>query len=69
MAVDQLEKEQDKVLAHEDLSPYRGQWVALRSGRVIASDVDADSLRANPAVQEDDILTPVPTQEDGIYIL
>jgi hypothetical protein len=64
-----LEKEQARALAHEDLTPYRGRWVALREGRVIASDVDGESLRDNPEVGPDDVLTPVPAHEEGSYLL
>lgn len=64
-----LEKEQAKFLPKEDLTPYQGRWIALRDGRVIASDVDGVSLRDNPAVQEDDVLMPVPAHEDEIHLL
>jgi hypothetical protein len=69
MTVDQLEREQDKLLPVEDLTPYRGQWVALRDGHVIASALDPLELRDNDAVRDGDVLTPVPMQADGIYIL
>lgn len=69
MAVDQLEAEQQRALPEVDLSVYGGQWVALRDGSVIASDLDAVALRNNPEVRQDDILTPVPSQEDGVFIL
>jgi hypothetical protein len=64
-----LETEQARIIAGEDLAAYRGRWVALRSGRVIASDVDAESLRNHPDVQESDVLTPVPAHEHGGYLL
>lgn len=64
-----LEREQARIIAQEDLTPYRGRWVALRCGRVIASDVDGESLRDNPDVREDDVLTPVPAHDDGAYLL
>jgi hypothetical protein len=69
MTVDKLEREQGKLLPAEDLSPYRGQWIALREGRVIASDLDPIALRDNAAVDETDALLPVPAQEDSIFIL
>ena len=64
-----LEREQDKVLTHDDLSPYRGQWVALRDGHVVASDVDAVALRNQEEVREDDVITLVPNQTEGIFLL
>lgn len=69
MAVDELAREQGKALSHDDLSAYRGQWVALRDGRVIASDFDAATLRDKFEVESTDELTPVPLDGDGIYIL
>lgn len=69
MAVDELEREQGKVLPAEDLTPYKGRWVALREGHVVASDFDAARLRDNPEVRDDDVLTPVPAQDEGVYIL
>jgi hypothetical protein len=69
MTVDELEQAQEKVLPAEDLEPYRGMWVAIRDGRIIASDLDPVALRDNPEVQPTDTLTPVPAQRDGIYVL
>lgn len=69
MAVDELNKAQQSVLPKEDLRPYEGLWVALRDGRVIASDVDAVALRANPEVTEDDALLPVPVGGIDMLIL
>jgi hypothetical protein len=69
MTVDELGREQDKLLPTEDLAPYRGQWIALRGGRVVASDLDPIALRDNPDVRETDALMPVPAQEDTIFIL
>jgi len=69
MTVHGIEREQEKSLPKEDLSSYAGQWVALRDGRVVASDLDPVALRDKPEVRNDDVLTPVPTGEHGIYIL
>lgn len=69
MTVDELEREQKKALPIDDLTPYRGQWVALRDGHVIVSDFDAAALRDNPDVRDGDVLTPVPAQDQGTYIL
>jgi hypothetical protein len=69
MTVEEIERKQDELAPKDDLSPYVGQWVALRNGHVIASDLDAVALRDNPDVHEDDILMPVPTDRDSILIL
>ena len=69
MAVIGLEEQQDALTPKEDLTQYAGQWVALRDGYVIANDLDPVALRDRDDVHEDDILIPVPTAEDGIFIL
>ena len=69
MAVTDFEREQDRFLPKEDLSPYAGQWVALRDGHVVASDLDPVALRDKPEVRADDMLMPVPSAKDGVFIL
>jgi len=69
MTVDELEREQSRPLSQDDLTPYRGRWVALRDGHVVASDFDSVALRDNPDVREDDMLVPVPVQDQGTYLL
>jgi hypothetical protein len=53
----------------DDLTPYRGSWVAIREGRVVASAVDPVELRGNPDVREDDWLLLVPSELDGVFLL
>ena len=53
----------------EDLESYRGQWVALRDGHVVANDLDPVALRDNPEVSEDDTLMPVPAQGSELLLL
>ena len=60
---------QQESLPKQDLSPYAGQWVALRDGLVVASDLDPVALRDNPVVRASDTLLPVPPAGEGIYIL
>lgn len=69
MTVVDIEREQQDAMPREDLSPYAGQWVALRDGLVVASDIDAVSLRANPGVRESDTLIPVPLGGPGVFML
>ncbi|MEI9914008.1 MAG: hypothetical protein WDN66_03410 [Candidatus Saccharibacteria bacterium] len=35
---------QQEPIALDDLSPYRGQWVSLRDGRVVGSALDPDYI-------------------------
>lgn len=60
---------QQQLAPKEELAPYAGQWVALRDGHVVASDLDPIALREHPDVTEDDILMPVGSAGKGHYIL
>lgn len=52
----------------EDLSPYAGKWVALREGRVVASDIDPVRLREQAGVETEDIIVPV-ARLKGSYLI
>jgi len=52
----------------EDLSPYLGKWVALRSGKVVASDLSADRLRNQPDARPTDVIVPVSRSRGGYFI-
>jgi hypothetical protein len=69
MPVDEIQREQAQLIPHEDLGPYAGQWVAIRDGKVIVSDLDAVALRSRPEVREDDLLLPVPDQGPDLLLL
>jgi hypothetical protein len=69
MAVDEIQRQQSSALSHEDLTPYAGQWVAIRNGKVIASEIDAVALRAHPEVTPDDTLLPVPDSGPELLLL
>jgi hypothetical protein len=60
---------QQQLAPKEDLSPYAGQWVALRDGHVIARAMDAVTLRDRPGIQENDVLIPVRRHGTGINVL
>ena len=64
-----IQREQQEIMPRDDLRPYEGQWVALRDGHVVASDIDAVALRNNEAVRETDVLIPVPLDGNAILIL
>jgi hypothetical protein len=63
-----LHEEQAALEPREDLSPYVGQWVALRDGRVIAHDLELDRLRAHPEVRDDDVIVPVSPARGGYFV-
>ena len=69
MKVEELERQHQTALAKEDLSPYARRWVALRDGKVIASNESGVVLRDRPEVEPDDILMPVPPRGTAVYIL
>jgi hypothetical protein len=59
---------QAKLDAKEDLAPYMGKWVALRNGKVVASDLSAKALRDHDEVRPTDALVPVPRTRAGYFI-
>jgi len=59
---------QSKLDAKEDLAPYMGKWVALRNGKVIASDLSAKALRSQSEVRPTDAVIPVPRSRPGYFI-
>jgi hypothetical protein len=65
---DSFRQAQAELEPKEDLTPYMGKWVALRSGRVVASDLSAKGLRDNPEVRPTDSLIPVPRSRAGYFI-
>lgn len=69
MSVIDIQADQYQAQPREDLSAYAGQWVALRRGVVVASNIDAVALRANPKVTDTDALVPVPTDGAAVLIL
>ena len=51
---------QDRPLSSEDLTPYRGRWVVLRDGRIIADGDSPEELRASEEVKQSDIVVLIP---------
>jgi hypothetical protein len=64
-----LDQSQTALMPKEDLTPYEGQWVALRAGHVVASDVSAIALRDQPAVEPSDMIMRVPNNTQVAFIL
>jgi hypothetical protein len=67
MTVQEVKRAQEELAPKDDLTPYKGQWVALRDGHVVASDVDPVRLRENPEVREDDVIIPVSDANGGYF--
>lgn len=63
------EIQRDQFTIEDDLSPYRGSWVAIRDGHVVAAAVDPVELRDNPDVRDDDTLLIVPSELEGAFVL
>jgi hypothetical protein len=59
---------QQEPIALDDLSPFRGQWVALREGRVVGSAQDPLTLFEDASFNTNDVLLPVPST-DGTLII
>ena len=53
----------------DDLTPFQGQWVAVRAGHVVASDVDPARLLKDPRVDPSDRLVAVGTPGTTIDLL
>ena len=53
----------------DDLAAYDGRWVAMRGGRVVAHGPDEDSVRADKAVTEADLVFPVGEPPSGFYLI
>jgi len=65
---DSFRRAQAELEAKEDLAPYMGKWVALRNGKVIASDLSAKGLRSQAEVRPTDVIIPVPRSRAGYFI-
>lgn len=65
---DSFRRAQAELDAKEDLTPYMGKWVALRNGKVIASDLSAKGLRGRPEVGPTDAVVPVARSRVGFFI-
>jgi hypothetical protein len=63
-----LSQSQAELGPKEDLTPYMGKWVALRNGKVIASDLSADRLRSQAEVRPTDVIVPVSRSRGGYFV-
>lgn len=53
----------------DDLTPYKGSWVAIRDGKVVDSALSPVELRDRAEVREDDVLIFVPSASTGAFVL
>jgi hypothetical protein len=53
----------------QNLDDYHDSWVAVRDGKVIAHAADEESLRAQPAVREGDLVYPIGDPPSGFYMI
>ena len=53
----------------QDLDDYDGRWVAVRDGKVVAHGDDEESLRADPAVRDGDLVYPIGDPPSGFYLI
>ena len=60
---------QERVMPKEDLTPYAGQWVALRDGHVVAAELDPIALREREDVLPSDDLMPVPASTHATLMI
>jgi len=68
MTVGELERRQHELGPKDDLTPYGGQWVALRDGHVVGHDVDPTRLRAQEGITDADAIVPVAPPGSGAFI-
>jgi hypothetical protein len=54
-----------RIVDPEDWESYRGQWVAIREGQIVAAAIKLDDLYADERVQQSDGVARVP--EDGVH--
>jgi len=53
----------------QNLDAYDGRWVAVRDGKVVAHGDDEESLRADPAVRDGDLVYPIGDPPSGFYLI
>lgn len=63
-----LSRGQAEFKVEEDLSSYGGKWVAIRDGRVVASDLSPKLLKAHRNVRDSDVLAPIPESRGGYFV-
>lgn len=55
----EVARRQEECVPKEDTTPYVDQWIAVRKGRIVASNPDPAKLCDDPSVKDTDALMPV----------
>lgn len=53
----------------QNLDDYDGRWIAVRDGQVVACADDEESLRADEAVRDGDLVYPIGDPPSGFYMI
>ena len=53
----------------QNLDDYDGRWVAVRDGKVVEHGDDEESVRADPAVRDGDLVYPIGDPPSGFYLI
>jgi Family of unknown function (DUF5678) len=53
----------------QNLDDYDGRWVAVREGKVVAAGDDEETVRADPAVRDGDLVYPIGDPPSGFYLI
>ena len=53
----------------QNLDDYDGRWIAVRAGVIVAHAEDEESLRADLAVEDGDLLYPIGDPPSGFYLI
>ena len=53
----------------QNLDDYDGRWIAVRDGVIVAAGDDEESVRANGAVRDGDLVYPIGDPPSGFYLI
>jgi imidazolonepropionase-like amidohydrolase len=53
----------------QNLDDYDGRWVAVRDGAIVAAGHDEESVRADTAVRDGDLVYPIGDPPSGFYLI
>jgi hypothetical protein len=53
----------------QNLDDYDGRWIAVRGGVIVAAGDDEESVRADGAVRDGDLVYPIGDPPSGFYLI
>jgi hypothetical protein len=53
----------------QNLDDYDGRWIAVRDGLIVAAGDDEESVRADGAVRDGDLVYPIGDPPSGFYLI